>query len=61
MQLSICDRFPSMSPFDIRKQRFSEVFLLIRRLTENNKNKKKNINAKTGQRIIRKKANDDWF
>lgn len=61
MQLSICDRFPSVSPFDIRKQRFSEVFLLIRRLTESNKYKKKNINSKTGQRVIRRKAGDDWF
>lgn len=61
MQLSICDRFPSLSPFDVRKQRFCEVFLLIRRLTESNKNKKKNTNKKTGQKIIRKPAGDDWF
>ena len=61
MQLSICDRFPAVSPFEIRKQRFGEVFLLIRRLNTSFKNQKKNTNPKSGKRIIRKPAGDNWF
>lgn len=36
--MGICETFPSVSPFDIREQRFSSVLLLVKRL--NNKAKK---------------------
>lgn len=54
MEMVISERFPCLSPFDIRKQRAYEVFLLIRRLNEYSLNKNK-------PKKIRRKANDDWF
>lgn len=52
--MSICDRFPSLSPFDVRQKKFHEVFLLIRRLNIYNKNKEK-------PKKIRRPAGDTWF
>jgi len=60
LEVALCERFPALSPFSIRKQRAREVFLLIRRLSDYNDYKKKTTNAK-GQRIIRRKAGDTWF
>ncbi|MDE5763744.1 MAG: hypothetical protein K2I00_02115 [Ruminococcus sp.] len=42
LQISLCERFPCLSPFDVRKQKFREVFLTVRRL-----NKKSSQNEKT--------------
>lgn len=52
LQLNICNRFPNLSPFDIRKQRFSEVFLLLRRLNDKSSKEAKTpylkkVNGKT--------------
>ena len=59
LQLSICERFPCLSPFDVRKQTAHEVFLLVKRLNEKTKIDKKNI--RNGKRVIRKPASDNWF
>jgi len=56
MELSLSERFPSLSPFSIRKERASEVFLLIRRL--NNSTSKNNKKKSTK---IRRPAGDNWF
>lgn len=52
--MSICDRFPSLSPFDIRQKKFHEVFLLVRRLNIYNEKEKK-------PKKIRRPAGDTWF
>lgn len=52
LQINLCESFPTLSPFDVRKQRFSQVLLLARRLN-NKMNKKestthyKKVNGKT--------------
>ncbi|MCI9038682.1 MAG: hypothetical protein HFJ29_02190 [Clostridia bacterium] len=54
--MEICSRFPSITPFSIRKEKLSEVFLLVRRLgiyDTANMNKKK--------RRKRVPASDSWF
>lgn len=56
MQMTLCDNFPSLSPFDIREKRAKEVFLLIKRLDDYNKKK-----VKIQSNKIRRKAGDDWF
>lgn len=56
MELNLCERFPALTPFSIRKEKAGEVFLLVRRLKEYNKNT--NISKSN---IIRRKAGDDWF
>jgi hypothetical protein len=52
LELTLCDRFPSLTPFDIRKQSVYEVFLLIRRL---------NKTVKTTKKKNRRPAGDNWF
>lgn len=56
LELSICERFPSLSPFDIRKQSAYEVILLIKRMTDYNLRENK-----IKKRKIRRPAGDDWF
>lgn len=56
MQISLCNRFPALTPFSIRKEPAREVFLLISRY--NHQNSKKVRNHK---KVIRKPAGDDWF
>jgi len=50
-----------MSPFSIRKEKASEVFLLIRRLSRYNENQNKDINPSTGKKVVKVKAGDNWF
>ena len=59
MEISICERFPSLSPFDVRQERASEVFLLVRRM--NNYNAYQSKNTKGNKKIVRRRAGDDWF
>lgn len=58
MEISICERFPSMSPFDVRRERAGEVFLLIRRLNNYNGYKDKKNDRRN---VIRRPASDNWF
>ena len=53
LELNLCERFPALTPFQIRKEKASEVFLLIKRL--NDKGIHKKINK------IRRPAGDNWF
>jgi hypothetical protein len=57
MELSICERFPSLSPFDVRREQAKEVFLLIRRLNDYSD---RQANPKK-PRKIRRPASDNWF
>lgn len=68
--MTLCERFPSLSPFDIRKQSVYEVFLLVRRLSNYNKSRE-NIKVKpneqvlrdkkTNEIIIRRPADNSWY
>ena len=58
MEINICDRFPALSPFDVRRTKGAEVFLLMRRLNNYSDYQKKDSGKK---KVIRKKAGDDWF
>lgn len=54
LQISICETFPSLSPFDIRKQRFSTVMLLVRRLNNrsNKRESKTHIKEVNGKKDV---------
>jgi len=54
----VCERFPALSPFDIRRERASEVFRLVRRIKKSNSYREK---ESTHKRVIRRPAGDDWF
>ena len=58
MELNICERFPSLSPFDVRRERASEVFRLIGRIRKSNTHRSKEANRKN---VIRRPAGDNWF
>lgn len=55
--MSLCERFPNLNPVKIRKYQAHEVFLLIKRLRNYNAKKE----TSNGDRIIRKKAGDNWY
>jgi len=56
LQMSLCEAFPTLTPFDIRNQSFKEVMLLVRRMESYNMTKRKEEIRK-----IRKPAGDNWF
>lgn len=58
MTLNICERFPSLSPFDVRRERASEVFRLVARIKKSNDIRTKESTKKTK---IRRPASDNWF
>lgn len=58
MEVSISEQFPSLSPFQIRKQKAKEVFKLLVRLSKYNESK---ITKKNKPNVIRRPAGDDWF
>jgi hypothetical protein len=58
MEMSLSERFPSMTPLTLRQEKAREVFLLINRY---NRYSKKEAKKKKGKNIIRKPAGDNWF
>lgn len=61
IELNLCERFPSLTPFQIRREKAGEVFLLIKRLNEYNMSLNNENTRKNGKRVIRRRANDNWF
>ena len=60
IQMSLCERFPTLTPFMLRREKAREVFLLISRL--NKHSQKENANQTSNDtRVIRKPAGDNWF
>ena len=59
MELNLCDRFPALTPFQVRREKATEVFLMLRRIERYNEVEKKN--KKNGKKIIRRQADDNWF
>lgn len=63
----LCERYTSLNPFLIRRERNGEVFMLINRIiTSTNKKENRNneqvIVKANGDKIIRREAkNDDWY
>ena len=47
-----------MSPFDVRRERASEVFRLVGRIAKSNEYRTK---ESTTKKKIRRPAGDDWF
>ena len=58
MEVDLVECFPGMTIFQIRRERAAEVFLLIRRLSNQAEKKKKKKNKKN---VIRRPAGDNWF
>jgi hypothetical protein len=65
---NLCHRYKSLNPFDIRREKVGEVFLLVKRI--NRKNQRENgirkddevwFDSKGNKHIRRKAQNDDWY
>jgi hypothetical protein len=65
MNVNLCDRFLSLDPFKVRSERFHDVLLIYRRLTEKIKREKPKsaVNLKKTKKgvIMRPAMNDDWY
>lgn len=61
--MSLCDRFTSLTPLDLRKEKAREVFILVTRYNNySQKEEKKSSEVnKPRKKIIRRPAGDDWF
>lgn len=65
---TLCSRYPALSPFEIRREKVGEVFLLVRRINAKI-DKEKGIGRNDTVRrdadgnihIRRKATNDDWY
>lgn len=58
--MALAGRFPSLDPFQIRRQRASVVFEMVRRLNDYDARQKTEKGTKTKKKI-RRPAGDDWF
>lgn len=65
---NLCQRYTSLNPFDIRREKVGEVFLLVKRINRKNQRKKGIRNddkvyrdSKGNLHIRRKARNDDWW
>ena len=59
MEINLCETFPALTPFQVRRERATEVFLMLRRMDKYNETEGKKKKG-TKQRI-RRQANDSWF
>lgn len=61
MEVSLCERFPALTPFGVRKIRIIEVLKIWGRLLDKIERDRQNRDPVTGEEIIWKPAGDDWF
>lgn len=59
LEMTICDRFPAVTPFSIRNEKMINIFKLIVKMNKYAKNVKKANPEKP--KVIRRPAGDDWF
>lgn len=65
---NLCQRYSGLTPFDVRREKVSEVFLLVKRINAR-KRREKGIQAhdkvwidnKGNEHIRREAKNDDWY
>ena len=67
ININLCNRFPSLDPFKVRSQRFHDVMLIFRRLTEQIQQEQNSEPRKFGMKktkkgiVMRPAQNDDWY
>jgi hypothetical protein len=62
MQMSLCERFPSITPLNLRREKARDVFAFFIRYIKYSKKHKKQT-TKDGKKIIRRRASDNagWW
>ena len=58
MQMSLCERFPALTPLALRREKAREVFILVTRYNIYSNKQQKNAGK---PKIIRRPASDTWF
>lgn len=58
LEVGICERFVALSPLSMRRERVYDVFRLISQYSNYAQKESKN---KNGNKVIRRRAGDDWF
>ena len=65
---NLCQRYTGLNPFEIRREKVGEVFLLVQRINRKNEREKGIkrddkvwIDKKGNTHIRRKAQNDDWY
>ena len=58
MQMSLCERFPAMTPLTLRREKARNVFTLFVRYIGYSAKQTKNAGK---PKIIRRPASDTWF
>lgn len=61
MEITICDRFPAITPFSIRRERMIDIFKLISKLNAYSNTVEKKKEKAIKPKVIRRPAGDDWF
>lgn len=58
MEMALCECFPSVTPFTIRREKAVTVYAMIVKYNKYAKKKKKNEGK---PKVIRRPAGDTWF
>ena len=66
MNAALCDRFPALSPFSVRRERWHEVLLIYRRLLTLRMPGAEQVSAGTGEfehngTVWKPASSDDWW
>lgn len=56
--MSLCERFPALTPLSLRREKAREVFILVTRYNIYSNKQQKNAGK---PKIIRRPAGDTWF
>jgi len=60
MEINLCEKFTSLTPFSVRREKAREVFAVVRKYALLSKKKDKKSKQKKSK-IIRRPARDTWF
>lgn len=61
MEITLCDRFPALTPFNIRREKMVDLFKLINKMNTYAKHAEKKKDKQAKPKVIRRPAGDDWF
>lgn len=65
---NLCQRYAGLTPFEVRREKVGEVFLLVKRINRKNRREQgfrpddKLVRYTNGEVHLRRRAtNDDWY
>ena len=61
MKMTLCDRFTSFTPLNLRREKAREVFDMVTKYNKYMARENKRSKKKGGKHIIRRPAGDNWF